>query len=212
MLQIELAGEVVDLLPSGALYSRTNKRVFIADLHVGKANHFRKSGIPIPLAVQQKNIDRLLEVIQQTSCEHVYFLGDLFHSVNNLSWEVLTNALDSLNDIEFHLVKGNHDILDAEQYSKTNLTVHEEGLIVDNFELTHHPMDHKGLRYRLCGHIHPAVRLKGKGRQGLRLKCFWQTEYQMILPAFGGFTGKHTITPIKSDRVFVCTDTSVTQV
>ncbi len=205
-LNIELAGTSVCLLPGGGLYWEEQRSLFIADFHLGKANHFRKNGIPIPLAVQERNLAKLSATILDTNCQRVYFLGDLFHSDNNRSWEALIKKTSEHSDIEFHLIIGNHDILSDAYYQAARLHIHQEGLLVPPFELAHHPHDHIGIGYRLCGHIHPAVKLKGKGRQGFRLSCFWATKYQMILPAFGGFTGRHTIHPVKDDKVYVVTE------
>jgi metallophosphoesterase superfamily enzyme len=47
----------------------------------------------------------------------------------------------------------------------------------------------------ICGHIHPVVRMKGKGRQKIRLRCFIKEPTRLILPAFGYFTGGFEIKP-----------------
>ena len=41
----------------------------------------------------------------------------------------------------------------------------------------------------LGGHLHPACRIHGRGRDSLRLPCFVSDGRQVILPAFGEFTG-----------------------
>lgn len=64
--------------------------------------------------------------------------------------------------------------------------------------------------FLFSGHIHPGVQLKGKGRQKLRLPCFYQGMKQLILPAFGEFTGLYvlpakdavTIYPIADKKIF----------
>jgi metallophosphoesterase superfamily enzyme len=61
----------------------------------------------------------------------------------------------------------------------------------------------------LAGHVHPAVRVGGRGRDRLRLPCFWFGPRVGVLPAFGAFTGTHTITPAPGDRVFAVADDRV---
>ena len=61
----------------------------------------------------------------------------------------------------------------------------------------------------ICGHIHPGVKLKGVGLQQMKVPCFYQSHKQLILPAFGAFTGIHVLTPKEGDRVFVCTKKEV---
>lgn len=211
-LAIDLAGTQVVLQADGTIYWKEEGCLFIADLHLGKANHFRKAGIAVPLAVQDQNLARLQQSLQQADPDHVYFLGDLFHSDYNKSWLPFEKLLADYSRCTFHLIIGNHDILDRDRYHRSGVSLHEEGLEVGPFSLTHHPIDHQVSGYGLCGHLHPSVRLSGKGKQSLKLSCFWETPTQMILPAFGGFTGTHRIQPSKGDRVFVLTNDSVIMV
>lgn len=202
VLNIDVVGEMLQLLPNGGVFWPNESILFIADLHLGKANHFRKSGIPVPLKVQESNLEKLDDVIRRTSCRSVFFLGDLFHSSWNKSWQAFQYILRDHEDVSFHLVLGNHDILQGDHYDGAGLSVHPEGLVLGPFQLNHHPIDNSEL-FSLCGHLHPAVRLRGKGRQGVKLPCFWKQPDQMILPAFGGFTGHATIRPKDGDEVFV---------
>jgi len=79
------------------------------------------------------------------------------------------------------------------------------------FRLTHHPEEKKDT-FNICGHIHPGYRLSGMGKQHLKLKCFFQSQNQLILPAFGEFTGVYLMKPNENERVYVCTNTNVIQV
>jgi metallophosphoesterase superfamily enzyme len=69
---------------------------------------------------------------------------------------------------------------------------------------THHPLEEtEPGYYNLAGHIHPGVALRGKGRQTLRLPCFYFGRNQALLPAFGVFTGLACIKPVRDDKIFV---------
>lgn len=59
--------------------------------------------------------------------------------------------------------------------------------------------------YTLSGHLHPGITLSGKGRQRLRLPCFWFGAQTGILPAFGAFTGLADIQPRQGDQIFATT-------
>lgn len=203
-LEIEVAGESIILMASGAAYWPRKNSLFIADLHLGKANHFRKAGIPIPLNLQYDNLKKLESELTRSKCREVYFLGDLFHSEWNKSWEVFSQFCEKRYDINFHLVLGNHDILNIEQYLRAGLKVHHEGVLLEPFQLFHHPQDGSDY-YRFCGHVHPAVRLKGRGRQSLRLPCFWKKKEELVFPSFGGFTGSVTVSPQNGDEIYVVT-------
>lgn len=209
-MQLEIEGEYIELLPQKALWLKNRGIVLLADLHFGKINHFRKSGIPVPPRANDKNTELLISVLQITKPERVIFLGDLFHSHYNEEWEVLGQVRRHFVNCAFELVLGNHDILSALQYERNNLQVHKQELRLQKFLLTHEPMDQvpEGV-YNLSGHIHPAVRLKGTGRQSVMLPCFYFGKQQGILPAFGSFTGMARIVPKKEDRIFVIAENNV---
>ncbi|GIL23111.1 MAG: DEAD/DEAH box helicase [Bacteroidota bacterium] len=209
-MQLEIEGEYIELLPQKALWLKNRGIVLLADLHFGKINHFRKSGIPVPPRANDKNTELLISVLQITKPERVIFLGDLFHSHYNEEWEVLGQVRRHFVNCAFELVLGNHDILSALQYERNNLQVHKQELRLQNLLLTHEPMNEvpDGL-YNLSGHIHPAVRLKGTGRQSVMLPCFYFGKQQGILPAFGSFTGMARIVPKKEDRIFVIAENKV---
>ena len=87
------------------------------------------------------------------------------------------------------------------------MEVHDE-LVNAPFLFTHYPVSESG-HFNMAGHVHPGVRLGGSGGQRLRLPCFYKSKDSLILPAFGAFTGKHTIRPTKEDQVFAIADGEV---
>lgn len=199
------------LLPDKAIYLPDYRTLLLADLHLGKVNHFRRSGIPVPTQTNDKNIDRLIALLQEQELERVIFLGDLFHSHYNAEWEVFGQVLKSFPTIKFELVIGNHDIMSEYQYLKHEIEIIKDPLPLGPFILSHEPLEvFEG--YNLAGHIHPAVKLRGKARQAMRLPCFFFGEQQGLLPAFGEFTGAHTLKPKKSDQIFVILDNQVLSV
>ena len=213
MQSFELKNQHFKLHPFKGIYWEEEKTLLIADLHLGKANHFRKAGIPVPAEVKQSNFDKFAALLLDFNPEKVLILGDLFHSDFNQSWEDMIHIIKQFKHIKFELVIGNHDIMDLKRYQEANLHLHDEGLIIDPFIFTHHPLEEVpfGL-FNLCGHIHPGVRLSGKGRATLRLPCFYFGEDQGILPAFGEFTGTYVIKPNKEDDVFVIAEEKVFKV
>ncbi len=200
------------LLPQRALFWEAKKTVLLADLHFGKVNHFRKAGVPVPVKANEKNVEVLIEILQLTKPERVIFLGDLFHSHYNEEWEVFGQVLKNFPTVLFELVVGNHDILSDHQYQKLGIGMHST-LQLAPFLLTHHPVEgHEGDLYNLAGHVHPGVRLVGKGKQGLTLPCFYFGKQQGLLPAFGVFTGLARIVPKKDDHVFIIVENKILKV
>lgn len=209
---IHIQNERMQLLSQRALYWEAQKMLLLADLHLGKVNHFRKAGLPVPVKANEKNVELLLESIQLTKPERVIFLGDLFHSHYNEEWEVFGQLLKNFPAISFELVVGNHDILSDHQYQKLGIILHQE-LQVGPFLLTHHPLEnYSGEMYNLAGHVHPGARLIGKGRQSITLPCFYFGKQQGILPAFGVFTGLARILPKKDDHVFIIAENKILKV
>lgn len=213
MLHITFQNETLILHAEKALYWSARRTLLIADLHLGKAAHFRKEGIPVPRQLQSRNFARLEKLLAEFAPERVLFLGDLFHSVHNESWAAFAKFLRGFPDVSFELVLGNHDILTDSHYAEAGLTLHAEPYFMPPFILSHHPQDEliEGF-YNLHGHIHPCVYLEGRGRQYLRLPCFHFGRYHGILPAFGEFTGMARTETYTGDRVFVVAENTVTEV
>ena len=211
-MQVDISGEVFQLLHRKAMFWPRMKMLLLADLHLGKINHFRRSGIPLPAKANDRNIELLLDLIQEVRPERVVFLGDLFHSHYNQEWEVFGELIRHFRSISFELVLGNHDIMSELQYVRKGIRLHRE-LIIENFILTHHPMEEVSPGYyNLAGHIHPGICLYGKGKQALTLPCFYFGNHQALLPAFGVFTGLAKIRPAKDDKIFVILEDRIVDV
>src|SRR3954470_24097755 len=111
MVDIEVFGEKMEIYPQKALFWNKHRILFLADLHLGKVNHFRKSGYPVPSKANDRNVELLLELVALTKPKRVICLGDLFHSHYNPEWEVFGEVVKHFASISFELVMGNHDIM-----------------------------------------------------------------------------------------------------
>ncbi len=191
------------LLPQKAIWEADKKCLIIADLHLGKIEHFRASGIGLPQKAVNATLEKLKCLLNTFEPQHVIFLGDLFHSRKNDSFKKLSSILKEFENTLFTLITGNHDILTNDDYTDLGLSVYPE-LVLGNLWLTHEPQKElKGHNYNLAGHIHPGVRLNGKGKQSISLPCFYFGDTAGILPAFGYFTGKAILKPDRNSKVFV---------
>lgn len=208
-MEVEVSGETLELHPQKAVFWRKEKILLLADLHLGKINHFRRSGIAVPSKANDKNIEILIDIIWKTKPERVICLGDLFHSHYNPEWEVFGELIKHFAHISFELVMGNHDIMSEIQYNRKGIKVYDD-LKIGNFIFTHHSLEVVPKnQYNLSGHIHPGVLLQGKGKQALTLPCFYFGLHQGVLPAFGMFTGLARIEPKKDEKVFVIADNKI---
>ena len=197
------------LHPSGALYWEDENILLISDVHLGKVSHFRKYGAAIPSKIIHKNFELLDSVMDYFKPSRLCFLGDLFHSYINNEWHFFEQWTAKYSSWIW-LVTGNHDIIPPTKFESLGLNIQNE-IVVDQFLLTHHPVNEEGM-FNISGHIHPAVRLKGKGRQSLKLPCFFKSKDQLILPAFGQFTGTHVLEVAKDNEVYACTGTEVLKI
>ena len=206
IFQTTINDEQFLLHASGAVFWKSKKILLISDVHIGKVAHFRKHGIAIPESAIYANIERLQTVTSFFKPQKIVFLGDLFHSKINAEWNLLEAWLVSVA-VEIILVEGNHDIIDKQHYAKLNIQI-TQSLTIDNFVFTHHP-EAIDKFFNFCGHVHPGIKLHDIGRQSLRLACFFQKVNQMILPAFGEFTGRHYLKPTDEDKVYAITENEV---
>mgnify|MGYP006270088173 FL=1 len=204
-----IAGIDLELHPYRAVYWAQHRMLLLADVHLGKVQHFRREGFPLPQDVSNTNWDKLIALLLDYRPGRVVFLGDLFHSDYNAEWEEFCDLMARFPGVDFELIRGNHDSLSSAAYQRAGLTVHAEQLVQDDLLLSHYPQEQHGAAYNLSGHIHPAVLLRGNGRQRLKLPCFFFGPRTGILPAFGAFTGTKTLTPTEEDQVFVLTDSAV---
>ena len=212
MTEVVIRGEKLTLLPEKVIHWQRTSSLFIADLHLGKTSHFRKEGVGIPDSLIHEDYKKLYDVLRKYPAKNIFLLGDLFHSEHNSEWTFVKELIQSHLNKTFHLIMGNHDILDFSHYEKAGLVIHKEELFLPPFRLTHEPPEMvSDEHYILCGHIHPGVSIRGKGRQYFRLPCFYFSKDYAILPAFGTFTGLKTIKRSEEDCAYAILNNSVIQ-
>lgn len=192
------------LLPHKAIYFVKEKILLASDLHIGKAGHFRDAGIPVPSELAFTDLETLDKILSELDVEKLIILGDLFHAKLNFDWRILSEWRSNYTSLHIDLIKGNHDILKKSIYEELCIETYD-AVVFNQFLLVHnfnHAAETNEL-YKICGHIHPAVRLRGRARQGATLPCFYFGASFAVLPAFGRFTGKYIISPKENDKVFV---------
>ncbi len=208
-MKIAINNQNFILHQSGAAFWQEKKMLLISDVHLGKVTHFRKHGIGIPKEAIFENFNRLKSVLAIFDSEIIVFLGDLFHSKINTEWDFFVDWIKERSQ-KIILVEGNHDIISERYYTDLNIEIYNE-LIIDDFLLTHHPTEKENL-FNFCGHIHPAIQLRGLGRQFLNLPCFFRKSNQLIFPAFGEFTGNSYMTPTENDKAYAITKEGVIEI
>lgn len=210
--EIAIEGQRLWLLPEKAVFLPEHNALLVSDLHLGKSMHFRKNGIALPAGDSEKTLSELNNLIELLDCSRLYFLGDLFHSEMNSEWKLLVDFIKKFSDIEFTLIRGNHDLFEDRFYVDSGLKVEEYCIIGNAIKLLHKPPGTSSTHFVLCGHLHPAVVLTGKGKQRIKLPCFVFNKKTGILPAFGQFTGLQVVKRTESKRIFVTSNNEVIEV
>ncbi len=188
------------LLPERAVWRAPSRTLFVADVHLGKAAAFRAAGLPAPAGTTRENLPRLAALIDAFAARRLVILGDLFHARAALaggSLEALKEWRARRPGLALTLVTGNHDAAAGAAPAGLDIAEVAPPAPVDGVECRHYPLEAPGEDGPplLAGHLHPAVRLGGPGRDSLRLPCFVMRGRQLILPAFGEFTGAALVSP-----------------
>lgn len=159
-------------------------------------------------------MQRLLHLVQHFRAERLIITGDFFHSDENSELDFFRKWRGDIHQVEILLVKGNHDILEAERYSSAGITVHDPVYTEGPFMFCHDPEAAATPGAAACiftGHIHPGIRISGAGRQSLLLPCFYFSGHLCILPAFSHFTGLVSMRRYARDRVFAIVEQQVVE-
>lgn len=201
-LDITIMDQELMLLAEKAMYWKDSNTLVVSDLHLGKSGHFRKHGIAVPESVNTSNIQKLDHLIQLLRPVKIIFLGDLFHSHYNAEFDGFKDWRKTHSGIEMILTIGNHDIISANEFEKIGLEC------VNTYQMGPFIFMHdqqtktKADFYPISGHIHPAVKLRARGRQNIYTPCYYVGDSNILLPAFGTFTGTHFIEPGQNDLIF----------
>lgn len=201
---VEVAGQRLHLLPQRAAWWPRQSLLMVADLHLGKAVAFRRSGVPVPHGTTAESLQRLSTLIDACRPERIAFLGDFLHAPRSQGSDALLQAQEwraRHAQVEMVLVRGNHDRHAGDPPSALRMEVLDEPWRVDGLALCHHPRPLPDA-YVIAGHLHPALHV-GRGLDRARLPCFWFGAGVGVLPAFGAFTGMAAIAPADDDRLFV---------
>lgn len=202
---LEIGGSHVLLLADKALYWPERKLMCVADAHFGKAAAYRALGQPVPHGTTAANLARLDALLTAYPTEQLIFLGDFLHAKKSHApatlaalqrWRQRHPALSCV------LIRGNHDRHAGDPPAALEMSVVNEPLLVGPFALRHSPAPHDTLHV-IAGHTHPVFRLRGSGRQRMRLPCFFNTQAMTVLPSFGDFTGGCDIERRDGHRIFV---------
>ena len=206
-IKIKIAGIELLLLADKAIYWPDKCILILADVHIGKAASYRALGQPVPHGTTLSNLARIDYLLGQYKVNEVIFLGDFFHSEkshNQKTLQALLKWREVNKNLKCTLIRGNHDLHAGDPPEELNFEVISEPLYLKPFAFRHIPQSEENCLV-IAGHVHPVFRIKGKGRQSLRLACFFMSNDMLLMPSFGEFTGGHEIKPNPQDKIFITT-------
>lgn len=206
--QITVENELLTLTNLRAIYWNRENALILSDLHIGKTAHFRKHGIPMPDGVLENDLKRLKHLISHFEVTQLLVVGDLFHAESNINIKTFELWLQQFKDLKIVLIKGNHDRLSKNTLTQINIKVIQE-LEIFPFLFVHEYLKKHSEFFTISGHIHPGVKIKGQGKQFLKLPCFQVSKNQVVLPAFSLFTGLNTTSKPKNAICYAFTETSI---
>ncbi|CAH0145851.1 MULTISPECIES: ligase-associated DNA damage response endonuclease PdeM [unclassified Pedobacter] len=212
-MNITSQGEEVILDKERALFLPKHQLLAISDLHLGKSAHFRQAGLQVPSTIAQTDLQRLSLLIKQYNPTTLLINGDMFHHGLNTDIDEFSVWRKQYQELNFLLVKGNHDRLSDANYAAMNIEIHEPSFCQGPFCFIHDaPNGMEEELYPISGHIHPGVTIVGKAKQRLKFPCFYFGKDYAVLPAFSLFTGLYTVYPKANERIFAVTPKSVVEV
>ena len=186
------------LSPLKAVFLPDSGQLVLSDLHVGKAAHFRRHGIPVTAEVMQADLQRLSRLIKEFDPVQLVVVGDMFHHSHNADVAGFGLWRKAFHHLPFLLVAGNHDKLTTAHYAGMQIEVCNK-FTNEPFCFVHEKPKPEDGKYFISGHVHPGITLTGRARQHVRIPCFVVGKNYLILPAFSNFTGLDTLSTVHSE-------------
>jgi len=217
---VERRGERLVLLPQRAVWWPAQSILVVADVHVGKAESYRRLGAAVPGGILEETLGRLDALLSATNAQTLVVLGDLVHGRDGLTPEVVEQVAAWIESraTRITLVEGNHDRFAGRAANRAADSKLERSIVPESwtieivgafldvapFRFVHEPGATRG-RYTLAGHLHPTIHLRGRG-DALRLPCFHLRPRVAVLPAFTPFSRGVAVVADEGDTVMAIAD------
>lgn len=187
--RIEVAGETLVGLPSGAAWWAATRTLIVADLHFEKASSFARRGSLLPPFDTHATLARLEADVAALAPARVISLGDAFHdpfAVERLEEDARARLAALQTGREWLWIDGNHDAALVGAIGGERIAELAIGALV--FRHEPRPGAAPASTGELAGHLHPAARVKVASGT-VRRHCFAGDGRRLILPAYGSLAG-----------------------
>ncbi|MBO6758353.1 MAG: ligase-associated DNA damage response endonuclease PdeM [Roseibium sp.] len=187
---IQINGQLVGLHDSGVLWWPDQSVLVVADLHLEKGSSYARRGVMLPPYDTAETLERLAAAINAFDPACVIALGDSFHDPDGSdrlppAYRAMLATLQINRN--WIWVTGNHDPVAPVRLCGE--TVDE--ITIGPLTFRHEPLpktDRQQIAGEVCGHLHPAARVRRYGRS-IRRACFATDGARLVMPAFGALTG-----------------------
>lgn len=203
--RIDLCGETLAGLPSGALWWAATRTLVVADLHFEKGSSFARRGSLLPPYDSHATLARLEADVAALAPACVISLGDAFHdpfAVERLETGVRARLEALQSGRAWIWIDGNHDAAAASAPGGERTAEWAVGPLV----FRHEPR--RGAIGEIAGHLHPAARVKVASGT-VRRHCFAGDARRLILPAYGALAGGLDVASPAFDGLFAAADFAV---
>jgi uncharacterized protein len=204
-VELTVGGHPMLALAGRALFWPARSRLILSDLHLGKADTFRRHGMALPTGSTSLDLERLSTLATATGARELWILGDVLHgAIAPQSWREQWRAWrDTHASFDIRVLTGNHDT--ALKAASLDVTMLGAAVDEDGLAFRHAP-EAVTDRHVICGHVHPVKRLPGLPG---RWPIFWLRHDQTVLPAFSLLTGGFEIDIAKAEDFVACVDTDI---
>ncbi len=200
---IQINGQLVGLHDSGVLWWPDESMLVVADLHLEKGSSCAQRGTMLPPYDTAATLERLAAVIDAFDPARVICLGDSFHDRGGsdrlpAAYRAMLTTLQLGR--EWIWVTGNHDPVAPVRLCGETVAEVKIGPL----SFRHEPVPgigHDKVTGEICGHLHPAARVRRFGRS-IRRSCFATDGSRLVLPAFGALTGGLNVADAAFGQIF----------
>ena len=185
---IRMFGGDLILDPRKALIWPEEKSIFISDTHFGKSSIFRNFGLQIPEGSDKETLSVISGLIRDYPVKRLFILGDFVHGrlpEKHMFFNLFNMWKKSHQKLSIILVLGNHDS-NLENLCLGDLEMYDS-YMVKTTELVHDPQSATTSSF-ISGHVHPFLNFRA-WEESLRMPIFLCSDQNIVLPAFGLFTG-----------------------
>ena len=171
---------------SGALWLPEERTLVVADLHLEKGSAYAARGVMLPPYDSTATLAMLAAAMRRHQPARVIALGDSFHDREAES-RLAPTTLAALRQLQqgrdWLWITGNHD-----PAISCAMGGDSAGAIVLSGVTLRHEPDAAAARPEIAGHLHPAAKVRMRGR-ALRRRCFALSAQRCVMPAMGAYAG-----------------------